>query len=262
MKRISRFLPTTLRPRDEADEHYVAVHHRFAMRMFRDHAPAVTRYATNHATAQYDLASTFRLRPADAWRFIVLEFGDPAVDAGAGADGDADGSGSGHGGKEWLPAWAEQAIVNDHTNFLREVRPFEVAPSVAVDRRSGQPSLAKYLVEVEDTGAGAGVAAGVLESVRGAFADAAPDAFGLRLHIANDVVREAEMAAVSEPGQAYTGRYRERTGMHAIDEIYFDHTVWAEEFFASPAVRPALAQRTGVRVAVYAVTELVGVDRG
>lgn len=258
MKRMSRFLPTALRPRGEADEHYETVHHRFAMRMFRDHAPTVTRYATNHATAQYDLASTFRLPPGDAWRFIVLEFGDPAADAGGDADGPAS---SGSGGKEWLPAWAEHAIVTDHTNFLREVRPFEVTPSVAADRRSGQTSLAKYLVEVEDTGAGAGAAADVLASVREAFADAAPDAFGLRLHIANDVVREAEMGAVNEPGQAYTGRYRERTGMYAIDEMYFDHTVWAEEFFASPAVRPALAPRTGVRAAVYAVAELVGVDR-
>ncbi|TDC58543.1 hypothetical protein E1281_00910 [Actinomadura sp. KC345] len=259
MKRISRFLPTALRPRDEADEHYVMVHHRFAMRMFREHAPTVTRYATNHATAQYDLASTFRRRPADAWRFIMLEFGDPAVAAGAGHDGDAGGPSVGRGGKEWLPTWAEHAIVSDHTNFLREVRPFEVTPSVAVDRRSGQTSLVKYLIEIEDTGAGSD--AGVFESVRSALAEAAPDAFGLRLHIANDVVREAEMAAVSEPGQAYTGRYRERTGMYAIDEMYFDHAVWAEEFFASLAMRPALAPRTGVRVAVYAVTELVGVDR-
>lgn len=248
MKRMSRFLPTALRPRDEADEHYVMVHHRFAMRMFRDHAPTVTRYATNHATAQYDLASTFGQRPTDAWRFIVLEFDDPAADAG-------------RGGKEWLPAWAERAIVTDHTNFLRDVRPFEVAPSIVVDRRSGQTALAKYLVEVEDTGAGADAAAEALTSVRKAFADAAGDAFGLRLHIANDVVREAEMAAVAEPGQAYTGSYRERTGMCAIDEMYFDHTVWAEEFFASPSVRPALMARTGVRVAVYAVAELVGVDR-
>ena len=258
MKRISRFLPTALRPRHEADEHYEAVHHRFAMRMFREHAPAVTRYATNHAAARYDLASTFRLRPADAWRFIVLEFGDPAAEEGAGG-GDGDDPDPRRGGKEWLPAWAENAIVADHTNFLREVRPFEVAPSVAVDRRTGQTSLAKYLIEVEDTGSGAG--AEVLDSVRGALADAAANAFGLRLHIANDVVREAEMAAVDEPGQAYTGRYRERTGMHAIDEMYFDHTVWAEEFFASPAVRPALLARSGVRVAVYAVAELVGVDR-
>jgi hypothetical protein len=247
MKRMSRFLPTTSRPRAEADEHYVMVHHRFAMRMFRDHAPTVTRYATNHAVAQFDLAATFRQRPADAWRFIVLEFGAPAED--------------GSGGKEWLPSWAERAIVTDHTNFLREVRPFEVTPAIAADRRSGQTSLAKYLVEVEDTGAGPAAATEALTEVRSAFAAAADGAFGLRLHITNDVVREAEMAAVTEPGQAYTGRYREQTPMLAIDELYFDHTVWAEEFFAGPAVRPALFARTGIRVAVYAVAELVGVDK-
>lgn len=261
MKRMSRFLPTSLRPRGEADEHYEMVHHRFAMRMFRDHVPSVTRYATNHAVAQYDLNGTFRLRPTDAWRFIVLEFDEPAADADGDAGDGATGRAADKGGKEWLPAWAEHAIVTDHTNFLREVRPFEVTPTIAVDRRSGQTSLAKYLVEVEDTGAGPQAAAKARDAVREAFAAAAPDAFGLRLHIANDVVREAEMAAVNEPGQAYTGRYRDRTDMYAIDELYFDHTVWGEEFFAAPAVRPALVPRTGVRVAVYAVTELVGVDR-
>ena len=248
MKRMSRFLPTTLRPLAEADEHYVMVHHRFAMRMFREHAPTVTRYATNHAVAQFDLAATFRRRPTDAWRFIVLEFDPPEA-------------GEAIGGKEWLPSWAERAIVTDHTNFLREVRPFEVTPSIAADRRTGQTSLAKYLVEVEDTGAGEAAAGAALAEVRSAFAGAAAEAFGLRLHITNDVVREATMAAVDEPGQAYTGQYQERTPMLAIDEFYFDHTVWAEEFFAGPTVRPALFARTGVRVAVYAVSELVGVDK-
>lgn len=246
MKRMSRFLPTTLRPLAEADEHYVMVHHRFAMRMFREHAPTVTRYATNHAVAQLDLAATFRKRPTDAWRFVLLEFAAPDSDEDA-------------GGKEWLPSWAERAIVNDHTNFLRDVRPFEVTPSTAADRRTGQTSLAKYLVEVEDTGAGVAAADAALAEIRSAFAGA--DAFGLRLHITNDVVREARMAAVDEPGQAYTGQYQDRTPMLAIDELYFDHTVWAEEFFAGPSVRPALFARTGVRVAVYAVTELVGVDK-
>jgi hypothetical protein len=245
---MSRFLPTTLRSRADADEHYEMVHHRFAMRMFRDAAPSVTRYATNHATAQYDLASTFRQRPTEAWRFIVLEF-EPPTEGGA------------TGGKEWLPAWAERAIVNDHTNFLREVRPFEVRPSVGIDRRSGQTSLAKYLLEVEDVSAGVDAAKAVLDGVRSAVASTSDSAFGLRLHIANDVVREAEMAAVTEPGQAYTGRYRDVTPMLAIDEFYFDHTVWAEEFFAGTGPREALRTVAGVRVGLYRVTELVGVDR-
>jgi hypothetical protein len=249
VKRMSRFMPTTRRPRAEADDHYVMVHHRFAMRMFRDAAPTVTHYATNHAVAQLDLAGTFRQIPTDAWRFIVLEFAPPTADSESGTTG----------GKEWLPAWAERAIVNDHTNFLREVRPFEVTPEVRLDRRRGQTSLAKFLIEVEDTGAGPEATGAALDEIRAALAG--PEVFGYRLHIANTVAREAEMAAVTEPGQAYTGRYRDTTTMAGIDELYFDHLVWGEEFFASAGVRAAFAPRAGVRAGVYAVTELVGVDR-
>lgn len=243
MKRFSRFLPSERIPLAQADTHYEQIHHRFAMRMFREHAPTVTLYATNHAIGQFDLSGTFRRAP-QAWRFVIIELPDP------GADGTA-------GGKEWLPSWAERSIVDDHTNFLREVRPFEVDPTVLIDRRTQQTSLVKYVVEVEAAGDDVAPAREVHAEL--AEAVAASEAFGLRLAVHNRVVREAEMAPVAEPGQAYTGRYRERTSMVAMDELYFDHRDWGEECFRHLAER--LRPRPGVRIGAYAVEELVGVDR-
>lgn len=243
MKRFSRFLPSQCVPLHQADAHYEQIHHRFAMRMFREHAPTVSLYATNHAIGQFDLLGGFRRAPA-AWRFVILELPDPGPDPEA-------------GGKEWLPAWAERSIVDDHTNFLREVRPFEVQPSVIVDRRTQQTSLVKYVVEVEATGADLAPARELHAQLTRAIAAAEP--FGLRLAIHNRVVREAEMAPVIEPGQAYTGRYRDATSMVAMDELYFDHCDWGEECFRDLAEH--LRPRPDVRIGAYAVEELVGVDR-
>lgn len=248
MKRMSRFLPSERCTRAEADFHYESVHHRFAMRMFREHAPTVRLYAINHAVAQRDLAGTFLGRP-EAWRFVILDLEDPDPDGG-------------QGGKEWLPAWAEQSIVLDHTNFLREVRPFEVAPEVVVDRRTVQTSLAKYWIECDAADGGAAAAAGeAWKRLWDAIASAGADAFGLRLAVENRALREAEMDPVLEPGQAYAGRYRPETTMQGFGELYFDHRVWAEEFFREPSVAAALTPVRGVRTGVYAVDELVGVDR-
>lgn len=247
MKRFSRFLPSQRVPQWQADEHYEQIHHRFAMRMFREHAPTVSLYATNHAIGQFDLLGGFKRAPA-AWRFVILELPDPGAEPPEGAPA---------GGKEWLPAWAERSIVDDHTNFLREVRPFEVDPTVLVDRRTQQTSLVKYVVEVEATDADRAPARELHAQL--AQAIGAGELFGLRLAVHNRVVREAEMAAVTEPGQAYTGRYLDDTSMVAMDELYFDHRDWGEEGFRGLAEH--LRPRPGVRIGAYAVEELVGVDR-
>jgi hypothetical protein len=244
MKRLSRFLPSERIPLQQADDHYELIHHRFAMRMFRDHAPTVRLYATNHAIGQYDLSGTFRRKPA-AWRFVIIELPDP------------DESAAPAGGKEWLPPWAERTIVDDHTNFLREVRPFEVAPTTLVDRRTQQTSLVKYLLEVEAAGDDRAPAAAKYAQISERLA--ASDAFGLRLAVQNRALREAEMTAVTELGQAYTGRYRDSTTMVGIDELYFDHRDWAEECFRE--LDELLRPQPGVRIGLYAVEELVGVDR-
>ena len=244
MKRLSRFLPSARIPLHQADDHYELLHHRFAMRMFRDHAPTVRLYATNHAVGQYDISGTFRRVPS-SWRFVIIELPAPEDTAG------------GAGGKEWLPPWAERSIVDDHTNFLREVRPFEVEPTTLVDRRTQQTSLAKYLLEVEADGDDRGAAEALYEQI--AEQVTASDAFGLRLAVQNRALREAEMAPVTEPGQAYTGRYLDSTTMVGIDELYFDHRDWAEECFRGLA--PVLRPQPGVRIRLHAVEELVGVDR-
>lgn len=247
MKRMSKFLPSRRCSRQEADDHYEAVHHRFAMRMFREHAPLVRRYATNHAVAQLDLAGTFRRRP-DAWRYVILEVDDPPADELS-------------GGKEWLPAWAERRIVDDHTNFLRDVRPFAVEPETLLDLRNGQETLVKYLVEFEALGEDRGPAVEACAAFRRTLAEVAPSAFGFRLAVANGVEREAAMVEVQEPGQAYAGRYLPSTSMVALDELYFDHRDWGAELFADERIREAVAPGDGVRAGVYAIEELVGVDR-
>jgi hypothetical protein len=137
------------------------------------------------------------------------------------------------------------------------VRPFEVSPSPLVERRTRQTSLAKYLLEVEAVGDDRTAA----EDAYALFGEAlaSSDAFGLRLAVQNRVVREAEMAPVVEPGQAYTGRYLGATSMIGIDELYFDHRDWAEECFRGLA--ELLRPHPEVRMRLHAVDELVGVDR-
>ena len=246
---MSRFLPSTRKSFDEAERHYLEVHHRFARGLFRHHAPTVNRYATARAVAQYDINGRFDRMP-DVWRFIVLRYADQPPTQGTAA-------------KEWLPPWAEQLIVGDHTNFLREVRPFVVDEQVLVDRRSGQLSSAKFVFEFERAeDASVEEAAKSRAVVRAALLAAAEDAFGLRLYTENRVLTEAEMAPVLEPGQAYTGRVHDSTAMVCIDEWYFDHRAWGEEFFASGPVVEALRAPDGfARVGGYVVEELVGVDR-
>jgi hypothetical protein len=86
--------------------------------------------------------------------------------------------------------------------------------------------------------------------------------FGLRLAVENRVVSEAEMVAVIEPGQAYAGSTMARTSMTHLDEWYFDHPAWGDEFFATAALTEALRDVPGyARIACHRVDELVGVDR-
>lgn len=249
MKRMSRFLPTRRRPFEEAERHYLEIHHRFARGLFRHHAPTVQRYATARAVAQYDINGRFDQEP-DVWRFIVLEFPDPSPAPG---EGDTK-------GKEWLPAWAERLIVGDHTNFLREVRPFTVDKAVLVDRRSGQLTSAKFVFEFERTAADEARQRD-RETIRNLLVEKARSAFGLRLFLENTVVSEAQMVEVFEPGQAYGGTLLEETTMDVIQELYFDHRDWGEEFFADPEVVAVLREANCSRIGGYRVEELVGVDR-
>jgi hypothetical protein len=246
IKRMSRFQPTQLRPFADAEAHYIGIHHRFAREMFRHHAPAVLRYATARATARLDINGRFDQEP-DVWRFIVLKYEDAGSEAGT----------------AWLPPWAERTIVADHTNFLREVRPFLVEENVLIDRRSNQTSTHKYVIEFERDPAVDGGEVAARDELRELMLELADERFGLRLFVENRVVAEAEMAPVSEPGQAYSGRTLAATSMTHLDEWYFDHPAWGDEFFAMPQVTEALRHMAGyARIACHRVDELVGVDRG
>jgi hypothetical protein len=245
IKRMSRFQPTQRRSFDEAESHYLG----FAREMFRHHAPAVLRYATARATARLDINGRFDQHP-DVWRFIVLKYDD-----GAGPGRQA--------GEAWLPSWAERTIVRDHTNFLREVRPFLVDETVIVDRRSNQTSLHKYVVEFErDLDAPDDEVDATRQQLRDLMSELASDRFGLRTYVENRVAAEAAMVAVSEPGQAYAGGTKPATTMTHLDEWYFDHPAWGDELFAEPALTAALRDTPGyARIACHRVDELVGVDR-
>lgn len=250
MKRMSRFQSSSLLPLAQCEDHYLKVHHAFARDMFRYHAPTVQRYATGRATAQYDLNAGFAQAP-DVWRFIVLEFEDHPDDAGGESSGE-----------EWLPPWAEEAIVNDHTNFLREVRPFRVEPDVLVDRRTGQTTTVKYVFEFERAeDASADECRRARNRIRAGLVEAGDHAFGLRLLTENRVTTEAAMEPVREAGQAYGGRTLDETTMMYIDEYYFDHEAWGDEFFGSEGVRGLLRATPFRRIGGYKVDELVGVDR-
>jgi hypothetical protein len=78
----------------------------------------------------------------------------------------------------------------------------------------------------------------------------------------NEVVREAAMLPVREPGQAYAGAFLDATTMAGFIELYCDHPDHGQEVLAAPAVDELLRRRPGVRTVVHRVAELVGVDRG
>lgn len=239
-KSISQFLPLARLSADEADRHYLAVHSRFARTLLRS-MPHVVSYHTNRAEAEFDLNGRWRQRPR-AFRFVVLRFRP--------------------GRSLEFPDDVRELIVQDHRQFLRELRGFRVIEDVVLDRLSGQTALQKYLFEFEQPDEDPPeLAAAHLDELVDVLLAQAPDAFGLRQILVNRVTSEGAVEAVDEPGQRPVDQTLASTTKSAFVEFYFDHSEWAEHWFARTAVRRALRSDYWALSRGYWVTEECGLDR-
>jgi hypothetical protein len=239
-KTVSHFLPLSTVPADEADRHYTEVHTRFARGFLRE-LEQVVSYHTARAVAGYDAAGGWALRPR-AFRYIVMRFLP--------------------GRSLELPDRLREQIVEDHRNFLRELRPFRVREEVVLDRLSGQTALEKYVFELDrPDDVSSEAAAAHLRTRLAALVDEASAACGIRQILADHVEAEQATEPVDEPGQRSLPRMLPATSRQAFLELYFDQREWAEEWFARPGVRRVLQDPYWKPVRGYRVRERCGLDR-
>lgn len=244
-KRFNRFDPVSKRTFDEAERHYVEIHHRYAREMYRYGGPAVQKYITNRALRQYDVNGEFDQSPT-AWRWVIHE----EIDGLEAAN-------------EWLPEWARDMIWRDHLNCIRNIRVREVEPDVDIDRRSGQMTFVKYVFEYHrrgDTG---------LEACESYYQSehlptlerALAEAFGFRRFVSNRVTRVGETVPFEEEGQIITGNYLPSSPTHRIEEYWFDNFAWAGEFFRRDEIRRLVHSSPYGETEGYLVEERCGVDK-
>lgn len=239
-KTVSHFLPLPSMTAEAADLHYLQVHTRFARHFLRG-MDWVVSYHINRAVAEYDLLGGWAQQP-HAFRFIIMRFL-----PGRGLE---------------LPEELRDLIVEDHRNFLSELRPFRVREQVALDRLSGQTALEKYVFEFDrPDGTTPGEAAGHLDARVQALVDESASAFGIRQILVDHVEAEGATAPVDVPGQRPLPGMLPTTSRHAFVEFYFDQREWAEDWFARPAVRALLQDRFWQSVRGYRVQEQCGLDR-
>ena len=239
-KTFSSFAPLASQPVEESDRHYREVHAPFARRFLREMEQVVS-YHTGRVTAELDLGGGWRQRPR-AFRFIVLRYLS--------------------GRSLELPEELHERIVQDHRSCLRDLRSFPVREQVVLDRLHGQTGLAKHVVQLErrsDTSAEE--AARYLAKQVDVLAEQAQGAFGLRQVLVDHVLGEAETEAVDEPGQRPLRRLLPATPVQAFVEVYSDHTDWAREWFALPAVRAVVQDPWWGLVRVHEVAEECGLDK-
>lgn len=233
-KSIARFEPVSSRSLAECERHYTEVHAPYARRLLRG-VDDVATYHTARAVAQYDITGGWRQQPA-AWRFVVLRFR-----AGRGLR---------------LQPDAREVIAQDHRNFLRDLRTCAVEERVLVDRRSGQTHHEHYLIELDRRpDAEPDAAVQRVEQMTQGLLSEQPAAYGLRLVVLNTVQAELAAGPIDEPGQRSLGQPLPQTCKVAYLGFAFDHREWAEEWFASPAVRriiqdPWFAVARGYRLEV------------
>lgn len=238
-KVFSRFDPTPQRRRCECERHYCSVHLPFAQDQLRSMAGLVS-YHVNRATAQADVAGGFAQRP-HAWRFVILRFA--------------------HGHTLAFDAHQRATVAADHVNCLYRLRSCPVRETVALDRRTGQPTLAKFVIEIDAVpGAAPDHAQAGSRLMAERVGAAMEGAFGARLLLVNTVVAEGRTEPVAVEGQRPTGELGP-TDKLAYLECYFDHRRWGREALGPLTAAGGLARaELGAAAAVYEVQEECALD--
>jgi len=236
-KMISRFDPSAHTTLEEAERHYSRVHFPFACNLLSN-MRHIRTYHTNRVIRELDIAGGWGQRPT-AWRFVLLTF------------------------EEDRSLEFDQTTVNyiaqDHLNFLRNLRSSMVTETVPLDRLTGQPTLVKYLIEIDclpddecPSQALAAFEAQVLE-----LAEPREELRQVKL---NRIDCELEAEAMEEPGQRSTDRLLSGTNKVGFIEIYADDFHWSDTFFQNDKMS-RLLRNTPFRISVRAVEERCGLDR-
>lgn len=244
-KRFNRFDPVRSRSFEEAERHYVEIHHRFARDMYRYGGDAVFLYVANRALRQYDVNGEFEQEPS-AWRWVIHEEVDGLEQA-----------------NEWLPEWARETIWRDHLNCIRNIRVREVDPDVDIDRRTGQMIFVKYVFEYhrgDETSLEACEEHYRREHLPVLESELA-DAFGFRRFVSNRVTRVGETIPFEEEGQIVTGNFLPSSPTHRIEEYWFDNAAWGGEFFRRDAIRRLVHGSFYESAEGYLVDVRCGVDK-
>jgi hypothetical protein len=134
--------------------------------------------------------------------------------------------------KPALSAEAEQYIAEDHRLFLQDWHGLAAEQTVAFDARRGQTAFEAYLLEVGCSPDWRAVVDGLLAY--------APEAFGLRAVLVDEVRAEFEGRALDLPGQLPDRRPRPVSTTSAVVKQLFDQHEWAAAWFASDPIRAVL----------------------
>jgi hypothetical protein len=228
--RITELHPLVTARRADCEAHYTGHHVPMIVHARRtDATPRVLRYRPHLAVAEQVDGGWRESR--DYWRFVFVTY------LGDGTLGASD----------------TKRISADHTGWAQDLRSFEVRATELLDRRTGQTSSAKFLV----LGHGSAELAPELAAWRDTAALVGRSAFGMRLLVANDAVREQETEPIDVPGQRFTRNTLPVSGVRYYDECCFDSQEAGEEFFARDEIGAALP--AGARL--LRVTEVIAFDQ-
>jgi hypothetical protein len=228
--RITELHPLATTTRDECESHYVSEHIPMIVQARRSERDVrVLRYRPHRADAALSPDLTW-VASEKYWRFVFVNYL---------GDGTLGRSNTRH-------------IAADHRHWVQDLRSYEVANAVRIDRRSGQLASAKYLL----VGSGSFDQRTELAAARDGVHSLFKDAFGARLYLTNDAIAEQEAVDDQAPRQRFTRNTFDVDCLRWYDELYFDSESAGAEYFATSGVLGLLVPGT----TVLRLSEVVAYD--